>query len=257
MNAVLWFLVWAALMCMVVVAVLAWSLRRASRAGLTGSERDSVLSQVAVYREHLSELQHELAQGTLDQAGFDASHEELTQRLLEDTPAKTASATSATPATSAAAVVLPRWKILGSSLALAVPLLSFSLYFMVGTPLGIDPVLASQVGGDEQISSDKLQAMADQLRQRLTENPNNAEGWVMMGRIERALGRRLKNLSYSPPMTMFASNAPRCWRKKTKAISRASLGRSFKVFSKPIPIMAMLCCSRAAPLFRKINFKTR
>ena len=189
MNPVLWFLVWAALMCTVVVAVLAWSLRRASRAGLTGSERDSVLSQVAVYREHLSELQHELAQGTLDQAGFDASHEELTQRLLEDTPAKTASATPATAATAATAVLPPRWKILGSSLALAVPLLSFSFYFMVGTPLGIDPVLASQVGGDEQISSDKLQTMADQLRQRLTENPNNAEGWVMMGRIERALGQ--------------------------------------------------------------------
>ena len=186
MNAVQWFLVWAALMCVGVVAVLGWSLRRASRAGLTGSERDSVLSQVAVYREHLAELQHELAQGTLDQAGFDASHEELTQRLLEDTPPKTASATSAT---SAAASVLPRWKILGSSLALAIPLLSFSMYFMVGTPLGIDPVLANQVGGDEQISSDKLQAMADQLRQRLAENPNNAEGWVMMGRIERALGQ--------------------------------------------------------------------
>ena len=183
MNAVQWFLVWAALMCVGVVAVIGWSLRRASRAGLTASERDSVLSQVAVYREHLAELQHELAQGTLDQAGFDTSHEELTQRLLEDTPSKTASATAAP------AVVLPRWKILGGSLALAIPLLSFSLYFMVGTPVGIDPVLASQVGGDEQISSDKLQAMADQLRQRLVENPNNAEGWVMMGRIERALGQ--------------------------------------------------------------------
>jgi cytochrome c-type biogenesis protein CcmH len=31
--------------------------------------------------------------------------------------------------------------------------------------------------------------MSDQLRQRLAENPNNAEGWVMLGRIERALGR--------------------------------------------------------------------
>ena len=179
MNAVQWFLVWAALMCLGVVAVLAWSLRRAARAGLLASERDSVLSQVAVYREHLAELQHELAQGSLDQAGFDASHEELTQRLLEDTPVKP---------TSAAAVLVPRWKTLGSSLALLIPLLSFTLYFVVGTPVGIDPMLANQVGGDEQISTDKLQSMADQLRQRLGENPNNAEGWVMMGRIERALG---------------------------------------------------------------------
>lgn len=97
MNAVQWFLICAVLMCVAVVLVLAWSLRRASRAGSQLSEHENVLSQVAVYREHLAELQHELAQGTLDQAGFDTSHEELTQRLLEDTPPKTASAPVASP----------------------------------------------------------------------------------------------------------------------------------------------------------------
>ena len=178
MNAVQWFLIWAALMCVVVVLIFAWSLRRAARAVTPASERENVLSQVAVYREHLAELQHELAQGTLDQAGFDASHEELTQRLLEDAP----------PKTTAASVATPRWRALVATLAVSIPVLSFGLYFVVGTPVGIDPLLANQVGGDEQISTDKLQSMADQLRQRLAENPNNAEGWVMLGRIERALG---------------------------------------------------------------------
>ncbi len=165
-------------MCVGVVVILAWTLRRASQAGLQASERDNVLSQVAVYREHLAELQHELAQGTLDQAGFDASHEELTQRLLEDAPLQAASAPTNAP----------NWRGLVAGLALAIPVLSFGLYFVVGTPVGIDPLLANQVGGDEQISNDKLQAMADQLNQRLADNPNNAEGWVMLGRIERALG---------------------------------------------------------------------
>ena len=166
-------------MCVAVVLVLAWSLRRASRAGSQLSEHENVLSQVAVYREHLAELQHELAQGTLDQAGFDTSHEELTQRLLEDTPQKTASAP----------VASPHWRGLVAGLALSIPLMSFGMYFWVGTPVGIDPLLANQVGGDEQISTEKLQSMSDQLRQRLAENPNNAEGWVMLGRIERALAR--------------------------------------------------------------------
>ncbi len=179
MNAVQWFLVWAAVMCVAVVAVLAWALRRASLAGLQASEREQVLSHVAVYREHLAELQHELAQGTLDQAGFDASHEELTQRLLEDTPKQ---------AVAAVPPVTSHWRGLVASVAVVIPLCSFALYFVVGTPVGIDPLLANQVGGDEQISSEKLQSMAEQLRQRLAENPNNAEGWVMMGRIERALG---------------------------------------------------------------------
>ncbi len=179
MNAVQWFLVWAAVMCVAVVAVLAWALRRASLAGLQASEREQVLSHVAVYREHLAELQHELAQGTLDQAGFDASHEELTQRLLEDTPKQ---------AVAAVPPVTSHWRGLVASVAVVIPLCSFALYFVVGTPVGIDPLLANQVGGDEQISSEKLQSMAEQLRQRLAENSNNAEGWVMMGRIERALG---------------------------------------------------------------------
>jgi cytochrome c-type biogenesis protein CcmI len=110
MNAVQWFLICAVLMCAAVVLVLAWSLRRASRAGLQLSEHENVLSQVAVYREHLAELQHELAQGTLDQAGFDTSHEELTQRLLEDTPPKTA----------AKPVDTPHWRGLVAGLALEI-----------------------------------------------------------------------------------------------------------------------------------------
>ena len=167
MNAVQWFLIWAALMCVVVVLIFAWSLRRAARAVTPASERENVLSQVAVYREHLAELQHELAQGTLDQAGFDASHEELTQRLLEDAP----------PKTTAASVATPRWRALVATLAVSIPVLSFGLYFVVGTPVGIDPLLANQVGGDEQISTDKLQSMADQLRQRLAENPLTCRLW--------------------------------------------------------------------------------
>ena len=47
----------------------------------------------------------------------------------------------------------------------------------------------AQASGDEQMTPQKLQAMADQLAQRLEKEPNNAEGWVMLGRIHRALAR--------------------------------------------------------------------
>jgi cytochrome c-type biogenesis protein CcmI len=95
-----------------------------------------VLSQVAVYREHLAELQHELAQGTLDQAGFDASHEELTQRLLEDAPS------------ACWHQHLPKRRIgvaWSSCLTLAIPVLSFGLYFVVGNACGHRPA-AGQSG---------------------------------------------------------------------------------------------------------------
>ena len=47
----------------------------------------------------------------------------------------------------------------------------------------------AQANGDEHMTPHKLEAMAEQLAQRLEKEPQNAEGWVMLGRIQRALAR--------------------------------------------------------------------
>ena len=133
MNAVQIFIALALALTVVVVGVLWRALWRASTPAVGGHERENVLSHVAVYREQVADLERELAQGSLDQAGFDLSHEELTQRLLEDAPPPTPTVTN-TPAR-------PKW--LMGSLALAVPLIAFSMYFVVGTPMALDPNLAA------------------------------------------------------------------------------------------------------------------
>ena len=177
MNAVQIFILLALALSLVVVAVLWRALWQASRPSESGHDRHQVLSHVAVYKEQVAELERELAQGSLDQAGFDLSHEELTQRLLEDAPAPqpTVQATPQHP------------KILMAVLALAIPLMAFGLYFVVGTPIALDPQLAAQANGEEQITPERLATMAEQLSQRLEKEPQNAEGWVMLGRIQRAL----------------------------------------------------------------------
>lgn len=177
MNAVQLFLLLGLVLTVLVVAVLWRVLWVATQPQQVGQERDHVLSHVAVYQEQVAELEREMAQGRLDQAGFDLSHEELTQRLLEDAPAPqpTVRATWARP------------KLLMAALALVIPLLAFSLYFVVGTPIALDPQLAAQASGEEQITPEKLATMAEQLSQRLDKEPQNAEGWVMLGRIQRAL----------------------------------------------------------------------
>ena len=76
-----------------------------------------------------------------------------------------------------------------TGLSLLVPVTAFTLYFYVGTPVALDPALVAQANGEEQITPQKLETMAEQLSQRLEKEPKNAEGWVMLGRIERALGR--------------------------------------------------------------------
>ena len=181
MNNAQLFLLLSLALSLLVVLVLAWSVLRAARAATKGVEREHVMSHVTVYREQLSELERELAQGSLDQQGFDLSQQELTQRLMEDAPgAATGPASVAPPA---------RTKLLISLLSLTVPVLAFVIYFYVGTPIALDPALLAQANGEEQITPQKLETMAEQLGQRLEKEPKNAEAWVMLGRIQRALAR--------------------------------------------------------------------
>ena len=180
MNNALLFLILALALCLLVVLLLAWYAHRAAKAAASGQERAHVMSHITVYREQLSELDRELAQGTLDQAGYDLSQQELTQRLMEDAPAPEA-------ATEAKPVQRVRWLI--ALMALVIPVAAFSVYMSVGTPMALDPALMAQANGDEQMTPQKLEAMAEQLAQRLEKEPNNAEGWVMLGRIQRALAR--------------------------------------------------------------------
>ncbi len=180
MNNAQLFLLLSLGLSLLVVLVLAWSVLRAARAATKGGEREHVMSHVSVYREQLAELERELAQGSLDQQGFDLSQQELTQRLMEDAPGAATAQAPAAPA---------RIKLLISLLTLTIPVLAFVIYFYVGTPIALDPALLAQANGEEQITPQKLETMAEQLSQRLEKEPKNAEAWVMLGRIQRALAR--------------------------------------------------------------------
>ena len=180
MNNAQLFLLLSLALSLLVVLVLAWSVLRAARAATKGGEREHVMSHVSVYREQLAELERELAQGSLDQQGFDLSQQELTQRLMEDAPGAATAQAPAAPA---------RIKLLISLLTLTIPVLAFVIYFYVGTPIALDPALLAQANGEEQITPQKLETMAEQLSQRLEKEPKNAEAWVMLGRIQRALAR--------------------------------------------------------------------
>jgi cytochrome c-type biogenesis protein CcmH len=135
------------------------------------------MSHVTVYREQMAELELELTQGSMDRHNFNLSQQELTQRLREDAPV---AATNANPATAPA-----RTKLLISLLSLTTPLLAFVIYFYIGTPIALAP---AQAKAQEQITPQKLQAMAEQLVQGLEKEPKNAREWIMLGHIQRALG---------------------------------------------------------------------
>lgn len=178
MNNAQLFMLLSLALSLTVVMVLAWSVLRAVRSGTKGLGREHAMSHVTVYGEQMAELELELTQGSMDRHNFNLSQQELTQRLQEDAPV---AATAANPATAPV-----RTKLLISLLSLTTPLLAFVIYFYIGTPIALAP---AQAKAQEQITPQKLQAMAEQLVQRLEKEPKNAREWIMLGHIQRALGR--------------------------------------------------------------------
>jgi cytochrome c-type biogenesis protein CcmH len=81
-----------------------------------------------------------------------------------------------------------RWP--GTLLGLAVPALAVSLYFLIGSPAGLDPALVRPLDAKtHELTEAQIASMVDGLAQRLKGKPDDIEGWSMLARSYNALGR--------------------------------------------------------------------
>jgi len=147
-------------------------LRRAAR---TGATRDAV--NVAVYRDQLRELEADLRAGTLASDQYEKAYREIEARLLADVGKEEAPA-QAPRGSRAAAVVL----------GVAVPLCALAVYLAVGNLGALAPGAGRDVA-QHGMSEQQFEALVTRLAARLKENPEDAEGWMMLGRSYAVLGR--------------------------------------------------------------------
>lgn len=139
--------------------------------------RDEV--NLTVLRDQLRELNADLAAGTIDAPEYQSARQELERRVAEDVR-PSGESTRSTP--------VNRWTAM--LVGLAVPVVAVSLYFLVGSPAGLDP---AQVGAPNdpthQLTEKQIVNMVAGLAQRLKNKPDDAEGWNMLARSYSALGR--------------------------------------------------------------------
>jgi cytochrome c-type biogenesis protein CcmH len=196
-NPALAFILSAMGLVLVVITVLAWSLWRGSRQGaeraahLQDAAAAPAQANAAVYREQLAELDHEYQLGNLNDEELQIARDELTRRLLEDVgPDALTDEASADTAQTATAVVWRKPWILISCLIFLVPVAAMSVYAVLGQPAALDPMALKQgVDHTAEVTPEKLTEMATALTRRLQDEPNNVEGWVMLGRVQRARGQ--------------------------------------------------------------------
>jgi cytochrome c-type biogenesis protein CcmH len=149
-----------------------------------GVQRDR--SNLEIYKDQLLELEADLNNGILSQEQFEQGQLELERRLLEDV----------TPETNQKLVQDDRGEGRGAAITvmLLVPLLAVFIYLIKGTPAALSPdkiTVAEQAGKGpaHAVTAEQINAMVEGLAARLEKNPQDADGWRMLGRSYVALGR--------------------------------------------------------------------
>ena len=128
-----------------------------------------------ICREQLAELDRDLAAGALTPAHHARSRDELQRRLLEDSVLVPAPATRR-----------PHHSTL--LIAILLPLGACGIYAALGTPEALLAPPAASAAEHAEGDAGIDQAVAA-LAARLEKNPGDTEGWAMLGRSYRALGR--------------------------------------------------------------------
>jgi cytochrome c-type biogenesis protein CcmH len=158
-----------------VVWVLPPLLRRRSADG--GVARAA--SNLAVYRDQLSELDADLRSGTLSAAQYEQAKLEIERRVLDEAGGEGTLAPGVSGKGPWTAVVL----------ATAIPLCAASLYWLIGNPHALSPQPAGVGAGEHQITAQQIEAMVTKLAARLEQNPDDANGWAILARSYMAMQR--------------------------------------------------------------------
>jgi cytochrome c-type biogenesis protein CcmH len=141
---------------------------------------DDKQANVGVYRDQISELEADLQNGIVSSEQYQHDREEIERRLLEDV---------ASPEDVPKNVKRIGGRRLAYVVAMGIPVIAVALYLRIGNPAAISasttglsqvPTAGSQPANP--MTQQGIDANVAALAKRLEANPNDAEGWVMLGR---------------------------------------------------------------------------
>jgi cytochrome c-type biogenesis protein CcmH len=183
--------------------------------GATASQRQL---NTAILREQLAKLEQDLADGVLGVEDYGQARAELQRRVLQDT----------SQADAAPTLRAPRRTMLG--LGLTVPAVALGLYMLIGNPASM-----TEAAGGAHAGQEELVRMVDALARKLEKEPDNLQGWAMLARSYKVIGRNQEaELAFEHAGAFIDNDAQALANYADVAASNA--GGSFK--GKPAALIA-------------------
>ncbi len=137
---------------------------------------------IAILRNQLHQFELDHQEGRITQEQLHEARLDIEKRLLQE---ERAIAADQLVLDGALHQRKKKWSTI--FIASALPISAIVLYLLVGSPLALYLPEANQ--GQPQLTQQDIEGMVARLAQRLEKDPNNAEGWQMLGRSYAALGK--------------------------------------------------------------------
>ena len=151
-------------------------------------------------RQQLQQLDALRASGALDETAFNQARERIERQL----GTAVAAPTSASPRPS-----VPKGLL--AALGVFVVAVVVAGYIGIGAPVALDPAaVAAQApqGGGPSVTMEPNEGMTEKLAARLKEQPDDPEGWAMLGRSYAVLGKHDKAvLAFKQALTQRPGDA--------------------------------------------------
>jgi len=135
-------------------------------------------ANAAIYREQLEELGAELQRGALTREEFERASREIEHRIVAEHDAAGAGAPEAARHRAPVGAAL--------AVGLVVPLVAALGYWQLGNPVALS---ASAQDPAHSVSAEQMEPLVERLSARMQQRPDDAEGWMLLGRSLSVLGR--------------------------------------------------------------------
>jgi len=157
---------------------------------------------IAILRNQLRQFELDCQEGRISQEQLQESRLDIEKRLLQE---ERAIAADQLFLNGEQHQRNKKWSTI--FIASTLPIGAIVLYLFVGSPLALYLPEANQ--GQPQLTQQDIEGMVERLAQRLEKDPNNAEGWQMLGRSYAALQRMPEALAaYKKALALNPNNAP-------------------------------------------------
>jgi cytochrome c-type biogenesis protein CcmH len=219
------------MVCVVLLAIaLAFvlpPLRQPGDAEPVADDRSRKEANIAVYQDQIGELKTDLDNNLIGEEQYREDRDALERRLLDDV-------TGDEVPTKQGANISARSLMYG--VGLGIPVVAIALYFALGNPAALSggntppqsmsgrsqvgPPVGPMSGG--QPTQQQIEANVAALAKRLEQNPNDADGWIMLGRSYTSMEKFPEASSAFAKATSLKANDAGLWADYAFAMAMAN-----------------------------------